>query len=76
MVGQGQGLVIPRVRGKRSGPGLFRLLVADRGLVLIASKDSGRDGLAARRHFCQCVGCFIEPSWDVVKFETVKQSSS
>jgi hypothetical protein len=41
-------------------------------LVLIASKEVGRDRLAARRHFRQCVSCFIEPSWDVVKFETVE----
>jgi hypothetical protein len=48
---KGRWLPSPRVRGKRLGLGLFRLLVADRGLVLIAIKDEGEDGLAAQCHF-------------------------
>jgi hypothetical protein len=72
VVGKGRRLASLRVRGKRFGPSLLRLLIADRGFVLITSKDAERDGLAARRHFCQHVNCFVEPSWDVVKFEIVK----
>jgi hypothetical protein len=44
----------------------------DRGLELVAGKDAGRDRLLVGRHLCWCVGCFIVPSRDVVKFEAVK----
>jgi hypothetical protein len=64
-------LTSPRARGRRIVPGPIRLLVADWGLVLIASEDARRDGLAALCHFHQCVGRLVEPSWDVIKLETV-----
>jgi hypothetical protein len=59
-------------RGRQFIPGSIRLLIADQGLILIASEDAGRDRLAARRHFGQHVGCLVEPSWDVVKLETIE----
>jgi hypothetical protein len=71
-VRRSQRLTSPHAQGRQFVLGPIWLLVADRGLILIASKDAGRNGLAARRHFCQCVGCLVEPSWDVVKLEAVE----
>jgi hypothetical protein len=50
----------------------FWLPITDGGLVLIASKDIGRDWLLAGRHLHQFVGCFIESSRNVIEFEAVK----
>jgi hypothetical protein len=44
----------------------------DRGLVLIAGKDVGRDWLSAERHLRQFIGCFVKPSGNVIEFEAIK----
>ena len=51
---------------------MFWLLVADRGLVLVAGENAYRHWLLAGRHLCQRVGCFAEPPWDVIVLETIE----
>ena len=52
--------------------GIFWLLVADRGLVLIAGEDARRHRLSAGHHFYQRVVRLIEMPWDVIKLETIE----
>ena len=58
----------------RRGPvlGLFHLLIADQGLVLITGEDIHQHWLSAGRHFCQRVGRLIEMPRDVIELETVE----
>ena len=52
--------------------GLFRLLVAGQGLVLIAGEDTRRHRLSARCCFCKRVGRLVEVPWDVIEFEAIE----
>ena len=67
-----QWLVSPQDKGRQHVIGLIRLLVADRGLVLIAGEDAHRHQLSARRRFCQCVGRLVEMPRDVIELETIE----
>ena len=67
-----QWLVSPRAQGRRPVTGLFRLLIADRGLVLIAGEDTCWHRLLTGHRFCQRVGRLVETPWDVIELETIK----
>ena len=71
-VGWSHRLVSPRAQGRRPITGLFCLLVADRGLVLITGEDASRHRLSAGRRFHQRVGCLVETPQDVIELETVE----
>jgi len=58
--GWSQRLVNPRAQGGRPVTGLFRPLVANQGLVLIAGEDDRWHQLLARHRFCQHVGHLVE----------------
>ena len=51
---------------------MFRLLVADRGFVLIAGEDAYRHRLSAGRCIRQRVGRLIETTRDVIELEAVE----
>jgi hypothetical protein len=40
--------------------------------MVVAGEDAKQDRLAARRHFCQLVGCLVESSRDVVELEAIE----
>ena len=71
-VGWSRRLVSPRGQGGRPITGLFWLLTADQGLVLIASEDAHWHWLSAGRRLHQCVGCLVETPRDVIELETIK----
>ena len=51
---------------------LFWLIVADRGLVLIAGEDAHRHRLSAGCHVRQHVCHLVETPQDVIELETVE----
>ena len=62
----------PRAQGRRPITGLFWLLVADRGLILIAGEDAHRNWLSAEHRFRQRIGHLVETPRDVIELETVE----
>ena len=51
---------------------MFPLLIADRGLVLIAGEDACRHWLLARRRLRQHVGHLVEKAWVVIELKAVE----
>ena len=51
---------------------MFRPLVVNQGLVLVAGEDTRWHWLSTGRRFCKCVGHFIEAPWDVIEFEAIE----
>ena len=65
-------LVSPRAQGRRPNTGLFQLLIADRGFVLIASKDAYQHRLSARGRLHQRIGHLIETPQDVIELKAIE----
>ena len=51
---------------------MFRPLIVNRGLMLMAGEDVHWHWLLARHRFCQCVGHLVETPRNVVELEAIK----